>query len=96
MPGSRAIVLGCTVTVSHRPEDLSVHVELDDGYEVGSGDRVEIDGGPLTAPFGEVVVERRTARVVRASWWRRRLVQLTGDLGCLELIETSFTDTRTL
>jgi hypothetical protein len=89
-------VVACTVTISHRPEDLSVHVDLDDGIEIEIGDSVELDGGPLTAPFGTVVTERRMATVKRASPLRRALLRLTGDLGCLELLETSFTDARTL
>jgi hypothetical protein len=92
----RSIVVGCTVTISNRAEDVSVHVDLDDGLELGSGDRIEVGGGPLVAPFGEVLTERRRATVTRAAWWRRTLVRLTGDLGCLELLETSFSDTRTL
>jgi hypothetical protein len=93
---SRAIIVECTVTISNRPEDVSVHVDLDGGLELGSGDRIVVGGGPLSAPFGEVLTERRTATLTRASWLRRTLVRLTGDLGCLELLESSFSDTRAL
>lgn len=94
--GRRFLAVGCTVRVSHIPEELSAHVELDDNLQVEAGDRVQVHGAPLTVPFGEVRVERRAATVTRATWLERWWIRLTGDLECLELLDVSFTDRRTL
>jgi hypothetical protein len=93
---SRSFDIDCTVRITNTPDELSAHVELDGDPEVGAGDHVVVHGGPLGAPFGSVRVERRRATVTRASWLRRTWVRLTGDFGCVELLETSFTDRRTL
>jgi hypothetical protein len=91
----RAFDVDCTVSVSHCFEDLSAHVELD-GVELEPGDKVHVHGAEICPPFGERVVERRRATVTRASWLERAWTRLTGDLACLELLEVSFSDRRTL
>ena len=93
---SRAFEVGCTVRVSNTCEELSAAVELDGDIDVGPGDRVRVHGAEIRALFGEVLVERRLATVTRASWLERTWVRLTGDLECLELLDVSFTDRRTL
>lgn len=93
---SRSFDVDCTVRVSHRPEDLSAHVELDGGIELEPGDQVHVHGAEILPPFGEVQVERRRATVTRASWLERAWVRLTGNFECLELLEVSFSDRRTL
>ncbi len=80
----------CTVTVSHRFEELSAHVRFDDGSVVHPGDSVEVDGPEIMAPFGEVVEERRTATIIRASRLERLWTRATGDLEVMELCEFSF------
>lgn len=92
----RSFDVGCTVRVSHRFEELSAHVELDDGVEIGPGDTVRVHGDEINPRFGEIHVERREATVTRATWLERTWIRLTGDLGCLELLDVSFTDRRTL
>ncbi|MGF1466636.1 MAG: hypothetical protein ACFCGT_10920 [Sandaracinaceae bacterium] len=92
----RSFDVGCTVRVSHTFEELSAHVELDGGVEVGPGDRVQVHGATINPPFGEVCVERREATVTRASWLARQWTRLTGDLDCWDLLDVSFTDRRTL
>lgn len=86
----------CTVRVSHTFEELSAHVDLDNGVEVGPGDSVEVHGEEINPPYGEVRVERREATVTRASWLERAWVRFTGNLECMELLDVSFTDQRTL
>ena len=93
---ARSFEVPCTVRISITPEDLSAHVELDGVTDLGPGDRVQVHGDPVSARFGEVRVERRRATVTRASWLGRAWVRLTGDLECMELLDVSFTDRRTL
>lgn len=82
----------CTVEVSHCFESLHAHVRFDNGAVVHPGDEVLVHGAPVLAAFGEVIVERRTATITRASaverWWTR----LTGDLEFMELCEFSFSE----
>ena len=83
-------VVPCTVTVSHRFEELSAHVRFDDGSVIHPGDTVEVQGAEIMAPYGEVVEEARTAVIVRASGLERWWTRLTGDAEFMELCEFSF------
>lgn len=87
---------GCTVDVSHTFESLHAHVDLDEGQDMAPGDRVLIHGRPINPPFGERVVERRRATVTKASAIERWWTQLVGNLECLDLLDVSFSDRRTL
>jgi uncharacterized Zn finger protein len=82
----------CTVEVSHCFESLHAHVRFNNGAVVHPGDEVLVQGPPVMAGFGEVIVEDRIATITRASalerWWTR----LTGDLGFMELCEFSFSE----
>lgn len=82
----------CTVEVSHRFEELSAHVRLDNGAVVHPGDSVQVHGAPVVAAFGEVVVETREATITRANWVERIWTRLTGDLEFMELCEFSFSE----
>jgi len=93
---SRPFDVPCTLRISHTPEDLSAHVELDSDYEIGPGDRVLVHGDPVRVPFGATHVERRWATVTPAGWMSSLWTRLTGDLECMELLDVSFTDRRTL
>ncbi|MEM9708925.1 MAG: hypothetical protein AAF871_09040 [Pseudomonadota bacterium] len=86
----------CTVTVSHRFEELSAHVRFNNGAIVYPGDEVQVHGTPIMAPFGEVIEEDRTATIVRASGLERLWTRLTGDLEFMELCEFSFSEEVTL
>jgi hypothetical protein len=92
----RSFEIGCTVVVSNKMEELAAHVELDGNLDVGPGDKVLVHGEPIHPGFGETVVERRIATVTRATWFERMWTRWTGDFECLELLDTSFTDRRTL
>ena len=51
-------------------------------------------GGPIGPDFGQVVVERRRATVVRAGWLARVWTRMVGDLAFFHLLDVSFTDRR--
>lgn len=93
---ARSFEVACTVRASNTVHELSAHVELDGDVELGPGDAVLVHGGPIHPSFGEVLVQRRRATVTRAGWLRRQWTRWTGDLDCLELLDVSFTDRRTL
>lgn len=82
----------CTVTVSHRFEELSAHVRFDDGTVIHPGDSVTVQGPEIMAPWGEVIEERRMARIARASALERLWTRATGDLEFMELCEFSFSE----
>jgi uncharacterized Zn finger protein len=80
----------CTVTISHRFEELSAHVRFNDGSVVHPGDSVEVQGAEIMAPFGEIIEEDRTAIITRASGLERLWTRMTGDFEFMELCEFSF------
>lgn len=82
----------CTVTVSHRFEELSAHVRFDNGTTVNPGDSVQVQGPEIMAPFGEIVEEQRTAVITRASKLEQLWTRATGDLEFMELCEFSFSE----
>ncbi|MEM8823520.1 MAG: hypothetical protein AAGF30_07920 [Pseudomonadota bacterium] len=82
----------CTVTVSHRFEELSAHVRFDNGAVVWPGDEVEVQGSEIMAPYGEVVEEKRVAVITRASGLERLWTRMTGDFEFMELCEFSFSE----
>lgn len=82
----------CTVTISHRFEELSAHVRFDNGAVVGPGDTVQVMGPEIMAAYGELVEEQRTAVIVRASGVERLWTRMTGDFEFMELCEFSFSD----
>ena len=82
----------CTVTVSHRFEELSAHVRFDNGAVINPGDTVQVQGPEIMAAFGELIEEQRIAVIVRASGIERLWTRLTGDFEIMELCEFSFSD----
>jgi hypothetical protein len=88
-PAGREDVM-CTVHVVNTFDNLSAHVELEDGVAVEPGDEVLVHGKPIIVPYGETMVERRKATITRANWLEKRWVKLTGDLEFMELLEFSF------
>jgi hypothetical protein len=67
-------------------------VRFDNGAIVHPGDEVLVHGAPILAPYGEVVVENRTATITRASLAERLWTRMTGDLEFMELCEFSFSE----
>jgi len=88
--------VACRVEVAHTFESLHAHVELDGDIPIHPGDEVTVHGEPIEPPYGETVVERRRATVVRARPIERLWTRLTGDLEFMELVDLSFTDRRVL
>lgn len=86
----------CMVEVSHRFESLHAHVKFLNGAVVNPGDEVLVHGAPVMAPYGEVVIEERTATITRASSLERLWTRLTGELEVMELCEFSFSEEVTL
>ncbi|MBT8473919.1 MAG: hypothetical protein HKO95_18310 [Rhodobacteraceae bacterium] len=86
----------CTVEVSHKFDSLHAHVRFDNGAVVHPGDEVLVKGPPVMAPYGEVVIEKREARITRASAVERLWTRMTGNLQFMELCEFSFSEEATL
>jgi len=86
----------CTVEVSHKFESLHAHVKFNNGAIVHPGDEVLVSGEPISAPYGEVVVEEREATIKRATLVERFWIRLTGDFEFMELCEFSFSEEKTL
>lgn len=82
----------CTVTISHRFEELSAHVRFDNGAVVNPGDTVQVQGPEIMAAFGELVEEQRTAVIIRASKLEQLWTRATGDFEFMELCEFSFSE----
>jgi hypothetical protein len=82
----------CTVEVSHRFESLHAHVRFNDGSVVHPGDEVQVQGPPILAAWGEVIVEDRTAIIRRANAFERLWTKMTGDFDMMELCEFSFSE----
>ena len=86
----------CTVEVSHKFDSLHAHVKFLNGAIVHPGDEVLVEGPPVMAPYGEVIVEDRLATITRASALERLWTRLTGDFEFMELCEFSFSEEATL
>ena len=86
----------CTVEVSHKFDSLHAHVKFLNGAVVHPGDEVLVQGPPVMAAYGEVVVEDRIATVTRATALERLWTRLTGDFEFMELCEFSFSEEVTL
>ena len=82
----------CTVEISHRFEELSAHVRLNNGAVIHPGDTVQVQGPEIMAPYGEVVREDRIATITRASGLERLWTRWTGDFEFMELCEFSFSE----
>jgi hypothetical protein len=86
----------CTVEVEHTADSLHAYVELDGDIEILPGDKVILQGAPVIANFGERIVERRLATVIRANWLKRLTTKLLSSFELTELYEVSFTSRRKL
>jgi len=82
----------CTVEVSHRFEALHAHVRFNDGSVIHPGDEVLVQGPPVLAAWGELIVEDRVATITRATALERFWTRMTGDFEFMELCEFSFSE----
>ena len=86
----------CTVEIEQTPETLHAHVVLDGDIEIKPGDEVTVHDAPTDIKFGERLVVRRTATVVRANPLQRLAARVEGYLELTELYEVSFSDGRAI
>ena len=84
----------CTVEIEQTSETLHAHVVLDGNIEIEPGDEVTVHDAPTSVPFGERLVVRRTATVVRGGMFGRLRARIEGYLELTELYEVSFSDGR--
>ncbi|MEM9301531.1 MAG: hypothetical protein AAGE01_05440 [Pseudomonadota bacterium] len=82
----------CEVEVSHCFDSLHAHVKFLNGAVINPGDEVLVHGKPVLAPYGEVVREKRTATITRASRLEQLWTRLIGDFEFMELCEFSFSE----
>ncbi len=92
--GRKSFDVPCTVEIEQTSETLHAHVVLDAGVEIQPGDEVTVHDAPTSVNFGERLVVRRTATVVRSGPIERMRVRLEGYLELTELYEVSFSDGR--
>ncbi|WP_128563196.1 hypothetical protein [Methylobacterium crusticola] len=90
--GRRRVEVPCTVEIEQTPESLHAHVTLDGGLQPGPGDEVTVHDAPTSVPYGERLVVRRTATLVRAGWAERLWTRLAGHFELTELYEVSFSE----
>jgi hypothetical protein len=86
----------CTIRAQNTFDSLHAHVELDGDIAIQPGDEVVVHGEPVVVGFGETIVLRRQATVIRASALERAWTRMTGDLEFMELCEFSFSSGRKL
>jgi hypothetical protein len=84
----------CTVEIEQTSETLHAHVVLDGDIDIKPGDQVRVHDAPTGVEFGQRLVVRRTATVVRGSRLDRLRARIEGYLELTELYEVSFSDGR--
>jgi hypothetical protein len=92
----RTFEVPCTVEIEHSPQSLHAHVEIETALEIRPGDQVLVHDAPTDVPFGERIVVRRTATVVRAGLLERLWTRLSGNFELTELYDVSFSERRRL
>ena len=90
----RTFDVPCTVEIEQSSETLHAHVVLDGDIEIRPGDEVTVHDAPTGVEFGQRLVVRRTATVVRGSLLDRLRARIQGYLELTELYEVSFSDGR--
>ena len=93
---ARSFDIPCTIEIAQTHDHFHAHLILDGDIAIGPGDQVQLHGAPIRIAFGQTLVERRWATVVRAGMWRRIWTRLTARFAFQELYEVSFTPARTL
>lgn len=84
----------CTVEIEQTSETLHAHVTLDGNVDIRPGDEVTVHNAPTSVAFGERLVVRRTATVVRGGLLGKLRARIEGYLELTELYEVSFSDGR--
>lgn len=91
-----SVEVPCTVEIEQTPESLHAHVTLDADFDIEPGDEVQVHDSPTSVPYGQRLIVRRTATVVRAGRLERLWTRLAGHLELTELYEVSFSERRRL
>ena len=84
----------CTVEIEQTSETLHAHVILDGDIDIKPGDEVRVHDAPTGVEFGQRLVVRRAATVVRGGPLDRLRARIEGYLELTELYEVSFSDGR--
>ena len=84
----------CTVEIEQTSETLHAHVVLDGDVDIKPGDQVRVHDAPTGVEFGQRLVVRRTATIVRGGPIDRLRARIEGYLELTELYEVSFSDGR--
>ncbi|HLG81935.1 MAG TPA: hypothetical protein VKY22_13030 [Bradyrhizobium sp.] len=92
--GRKTFDVPCTVEIEQTSETLHAHVVLDGDIQIRAGDEVVVHDAPTSVAFGERLVVRRTATVVRGTPLDRLRARIEGYLELTELYEVSFSDGR--
>ena len=90
--GKRRIEVPCTVEIEQTAESLHAHVTLDSGLLIAPGDEVTVHDAPTFVPYGDRIVVRRTATVLRAGAIERLWTRIAGHFELTELYEVSFSE----
>jgi hypothetical protein len=90
----RSFDVPCTVEIEQTSETLHAHVILDGDIDIKPGDEVRVHDAPTGVAFGQRLVVRRTATVVRGGLLDRLRARIEGYLELTELYEVSFSDGR--
>ena len=92
--GRERFEVPCTVEIEQTSETLHAHVVLDGDVRIQPGDEVMVHDAPTRVDFGQRLVVRRTATVVRGNLLDRLRARIEGYLELTELYEVSFSDGR--
>lgn len=94
MKAKRSYDVPCTVEIEQTAETFHAHVILDSDVDIQPGDEVTVHDAPTNVKFGERLVVRRTATVVRGGPLDKLRAKIEGYLELTELYEVSFSDGR--
>jgi hypothetical protein len=93
--GPKTFDVPCTIDNENTLDSFHAYVELDGDIEIRPGDEVTVHGAPTSVPFGERLVVRRHATVVRAGTFERLWTRIAGNFEITELYEVGFSEGRT-
>lgn len=93
---SRTLDLPCTIEIEQTHDYFHAHLALDAPIEIRPGDRVQLQGAPISVAFGDKLIEHRRATVRQANWLVRAWTIFLARFQLQELYEVSFSPTRNL
>lgn len=92
----QTFLVPCTITIEHSADSLHAHVEIDADLDIRPGDEVQVHDAPTMIAFGERMMVKRKATIIRASTLERFWTKVTSLFEMNELYEVSFTERRIL